>query len=320
MKKVFILIVSISVFLYGFKIWLDGYIHRPLPLNQPQIIELVSGAGIRALSQKMTEQGLVAHPLIVRFTAKLYDYDTKLKAGEYQITEGMSLLDVFQMIVSGKVVLHQLTLPEGLTTHQMFNLIAQNEFLSGEISIAAGEGELLPETYTFHRGMDRNLLISLAQKAMREKLEHIWNERDPDLPLNSSRDLLILASIIEKETGVGSERAEVASVFINRLRIGMMLQTDPTVIYALTLGKEELGRPLYRKDLEIDSPYNTYKYAGLPPTPIATPGEKALEAAAHPADTPYFYFVANGAGGHNFAKNLAEHNKNVQDWKRKSAK
>ena len=150
---------------------------------------------------------------------------------------------------------------------------------------------------------------------MQNVLEQAWQERDQNLPLQSKEELLILASIVEKETGIGMERAQVASVFVNRLRLGMLLQTDPTVIYALTNGKEDLNRPLTRKDLSIDSPYNTYKYAGLPPTPICNPGKDAIYAAAHPSETPYLYFVASGNGGHNFAATLSEHNENVRKWR-----
>ena len=177
------------------------------------------------------------------------------------------------------------------------------------------EGSILPETYTFSRGDSPKKIIKQSQKARDDVLEQIWNGRDENLPLNSKEQLLILASIVEKETGIGAERAEVASVFINRLRLGMLLQTDPTVIYAVTGGKEDLNRPLTRKDLTIDSPYNTYKYAGLPPAPICNPGKDAIFAAAHPANTSYLYFVASGNGGHNFAKSLDEHNDNVRKWR-----
>lgn len=316
MKKLFLLLILFCGVAYGAKLWLDKFVRQPLPLTSPLVIELLPGTGVRTLAAKLTEQKLVPHPLMVRVAARVYGFDSKFKAGEYEIEPSSSLLNVFEKISAGKVLMHRLTLPEGLTTKQMLDQIRQNPFLSGEIDITVGEGELLPETYTFAKGMSRHQLILHAQKAMTDKLAQVWQDRDADLPINSPQELLILASIIEKETGIGAERAQVASVFINRLKIGMRLQTDPTVIYALTMGQEELDRPLLRKDLEIDSPYNTYKYAGLPPTPIANPGRKALEAAAHPAVTPYLYFVANGQGGHNFAKSLDEHNQNVQKWKK----
>ena len=171
---------------------------------------------------------------------------------------------------------------------------------------------MLPETYHFSRGESRNSILLKAKQAMRTALAEAFAGKDEALPLQSTEELLILASIVEKETGLACERGKVASVFANRLKLGMKLQTDPTVIYALTKGEKPLGRPLYRRDLQVDSPYNTYLYAGLPPAPICSPGREAIRAAARPDKTKYLYFVADGiSGGHRFAKSLAEHNKNV---------
>lgn len=289
-------------------------IRQPLPLTAPLTIELKPGSGIRSLATALTEQNAVRHPLLVRLSARFYGYDSRLKAGEYNIKPGMSLLDVLQNIADGKVVLHRLTLAEGLTSAQMLQLIANHPLLSGDISEPAAEGELLPETYSFHKGASRNQIIKNAKQAMKQAVKSAWQNRAENLPLDSSQELVILASIVEKETAVDTERGKVSSVFINRLNKNMLLQTDPTVIYALTMGQRELGRPLKRKDLSVDSPFNTYKYAGLPPAPICNPGLSSLEAAAHPEDTPYLYFVADGKGGHNFARSLNEHNRNVQHW------
>ena len=305
-----IVAIVISVFLFL------NDIRRPLPLTSAVTLELSPGLGIRSLSAILKDKGLVRHPLIVRLSARIYGYDTRLK-GEYRLEPGISLLDVLEKISDGKVILHRLTLPEGLTSAQMLQLIADNPLLSGDITESAAEGEMLPETYSFHKGTPRNQIVRNAKSAMQKALQETWQNRAEGLPLNSPQELLILASIIEKETAISSERGKVASVFINRLNKNMLLQTDPTVIYALTQGKKELGRSLRRKDLSVDSPFNTYKYTGLPPTPICNPGLKALEAAAHPEDTPYFYFVANGNGGHNFAKSLDEHNRNIKNWLKK---
>lgn len=317
MKKFLMLCLLgvVVIVISGF--WFINDIRRPLPLTSAITLELSSGRGIRSLSAILKDKGLVRHPLIVRLSARIYGYDTRLKAGEYRLEPGMSLLDVLEKISDGKVILHRLTLPEGLTSAQMLELIADNPLLSGNITESAAEGEMLPETYSFHKGTPRNQIIRNAKSAMQKALRETWQNRAEGLPLNSLQELLILASIIEKETAVSSERGKVASVFINRLNKNMLLQTDPTVIYALTQGKKELGRSLRRKDLSVDSPFNTYKYAGLPPAPICNPGLKALEAAAHPEDTPYFYFVADGNGGHNFAINLNEHNRNVRNWLKK---
>ena len=174
----------------------------------------------------------------------------------------------------------------------------------------------MPETYSFVRGDSKDSIILQAQKAMDKELENVWKKRDKTVPIKKKEDLLVLASIIEKETSVADERGLVASVFVNRLRKGMRLQTDPTVIYALTNGEKDLGRPLLKKDLDIDSPYNTYKYYGLPPKPICNPGVEALKAASNPDISQYLYFVANGDGGHSFATSLTEHNRNVANWKK----
>lgn len=287
---------------------------NPLPITEPVVVEMPKGGNITALAKNLQKEGVVKYPLWVRFISRLHGYDRRLKAGEYQLVAGMSLMDVLDKVSSGKVVLHRLTLPEGLTTAQMLKLIANDDMLSGEITEPVKEGEMLPETYTFHKNASRNDVIRQAKSALQKALEKAWNGRAENLPLNSPDELLTLASIIEKETSVTSERGKIASVFINRLNKGMLLQTDPTVIYAITEGKSDLGRSLKRSDLAIDSPYNTYKYAGLPPTPICNAGLQALQAAAHPEDTPYLYFVASGDGDHNFATNLNEHNRNVQSW------
>ena len=287
---------------------------NPLPITEPVVVEMPKGGNITALAKNLQKEGIVKYPLWVRLVSRLHGYDRRLKAGEYQLVAGMSLMDVLDKVSSVKVVLHRLTLPEGLTTAQMLKLIANDDMLSGEITEPVKEGEMLPETYTFHKNASRDEVIRQAKSALQKALEKAWNGRAENLPLNSPDELLTLASIIEKETSVTSERGKIASVFINRLNKGMLLQTDPTVIYAITAGKSDLGRSLKRSDLSIDSPYNTYKYAGLPPTPICNAGLQALQAAAHPEDTPYLYFVASGDGDHNFATNLNEHNRNVQSW------
>ena len=287
---------------------------NPLPITEPVVVEMPKGGNITALAKNLQKEGIVKYSLWVRLVSRLHGYDRRLKAGEYQLVAGMSLMDVLDKVSSGKVVLHRLTLPEGLTTAQMLKLIENDNMLSGEITEPVKEGEMLPETYTFHKNASRNDVIRQAKSALQKALEKAWNGRAENLPLNSPDELLTLASIIEKETSVTSERGKIASVFINRLNKGMLLQADPTVIYAITAGKSDLGRSLKRSDLAIDSPYNTYKYAGLPPTPICNAGLQALQAAAHPEDTPYLYFVASGDGDHNFAESLNEHNRNVQSW------
>lgn len=269
------------------------------------------------VARKLFGEGVISHPLLFRVVARIKGLDKNLKAGEYLFAPHISLIEVIDQMAKGEVLYRKITLPEGLTTAQMLNLIAEDEFLSGDISLEVKEGELLPETYSYSRGDSRDSVVRQAKYAMSKALEDAWANRDEYLPIKNKEQLLVLASIIEKETGIADERGLVASVFVNRLRKGMRLQTDPTVIYALTSGKKELGRALLRKDLNFDSPYNTYKYYGLPPAPICNPGKDSLKAAANPEISNYLYFVASGNGGHNFATSLNEHNKNVKAWKNK---
>lgn len=287
------------------------------PLSDSVTVVLERGTSSQKAAELLFENGVISSPLLFRLVLKYQNQENKLKAGEYLFEPRVSMLKVIDKLVSGDIVYHKVTIPEGYTVGQTMYLLSMNDNLSGEFDTIPPEGMFLPETYTFPKGEDRNLIMRKAMAEMRKKLQEIWDTRDEGLPYKNREDLLIMASIIEKETAVDDERFKVASVFVNRLRRGMRLQTDPTVIYALTEGKEELKRPLTRKDLEIDSVYNTYKNTGLPPTPICNPGEASLYAAAHPDKTDYLYFVANGSGGHNFAKTLKEHNRNVADWKKR---
>ena len=291
-------------------------IYAESDLAEDTIMLVKKGYSSSQVANELYRARVINYPILFKIAARLQGLDRNLKAGEYVFTAKMSMAEVLQKMNRGEVMYRQITLPEGLTSAQMVEIINNNEFLEGEISEIPTEGSLLPETYTFMRGDSRDKLIKDMQKAMDKALETVWNSRDAHVPVRSAKELLILASIIEKETGLPEERSLVASVFANRLRKGMRLQTDPTVIYAITQGKAELDRALTRKDLQINSPYNTYINYGLPPTPICNPGKASLLAAAQPEVSDYLYFVASGNGGHNFAKSLNQHNKNVQEWKK----
>lgn len=297
-------------------VWAKRVVFMPGDLADETIVQINRGAGSGIVAAKLAEAGVIHHPLLFRIAARLQGLDKRLKAGEYQFKPQVSMAEVLDQMARGEVMYRKLTLPEGLTSAQMVALINANEFLSGEIDDIPAEGTLLPETYSFLRGDTRRSILAQAETAMSRAVAEVWARRDETVPVKNAEQLVVLASIVEKETGVPEERGLVASVFVNRLRKGMRLQTDPTVIYALTGGKEDLGRPLLRKDLEIDSPYNTYKYYGLPPAPICNPGLKALQAAAHPEFSNYLYFVASGNGGHNFSSSLNEHNRHVSAWKK----
>ena len=313
MKKLLLLLRFIgcaaAVFLF------DYFVNLPQPVETEVLFLVHKGDSLNKIAQSLEEQKLINNKYLFILYSKIKKIYPQVKAGEYLIDKNVSIVQIAEKLKSGKVYLRKITFPEGLTSVEIAGLLQNDEFLAKEDFDTPQEGSILPETYTFIRGDSPKKVLAQAQKSMSEVLEQAWNERAENLPLKSKEELLVLASIVEKETGIGMERAQVASVFVNRLRLGMLLQTDPTVIYAVTNGQESLNRPLTRSDFGVDSPYNTYKYAGLPPTPICNPGKDAIFAAAHPAETNYLYFVASGTGGHNFAATLSEHNENVRKWR-----
>jgi UPF0755 protein len=234
-----------------------------------------------------------------------------LKAGEYEFKAHSSMRDVVATIVEGKVVAHQVSLAEGLTSQQMVARLLQDDILAGDIKEIPREGSLLPDTYNFARGISREQMIQRMQQAQQRLLREVWDHRSPDLPVKTPEQLVVLASLVEKETAKPDERSRVAAVFVNRLKQKMRLQSDPTIIYGLVGGKGTLGRPIMKSEIEQPTPYNTYVIDGLPPGPIANPGRASLEAAANPARTRELYFVADGTGGHVFAETYEQHQRNV---------
>lgn len=314
MKKLLLLCVVAILTAVFLCFQINTIISTPQKISGKIIFQVNKGDSMPKIAEELADNGLVNNAQYFLWYAKFHKIYPNIKAGEYMIDHDVNFADVAQVLQSGKFYWRKVTIPEGLTAVQIKEILLNNEFLTGDIP-DFGEGEILPETYTFMKGETRENIIKQAKNALNDTLSEIWANRAENLPLKSPQELLILASIVEKETGLPDERADVASVFVNRLKIGMRLQTDPTVIYAITKGKTELGRPLYKKDLSFDSPYNTYLYTGLPPSPICSAGKEAIYAAAHPTNTNYLYFVASGNGGHNFAKSLSEHNKNVQIWR-----
>lgn len=285
-------------------------VNRPNALSEEVSIVLDRGVTVRKMSENLEKAGVISSSLLFRIVVRGLGVDKRLKAGEYMFPPRINMMQVANQLLNGEVYYRKITLPEGLTSVQMADLIKNEPNLTGELTQPMPEGSLLPETYTFSKGDSRNSIVVQAQKAMEKVLDIVWADNQASV-LKSKEQLLILASIVEKETGLPEERHDVAAVFVNRLNSGMMLQTDPTVIYALTLGQSDLGRPLYKKDLEVDSPYNTYRNYGLPPKPICNPGKDAIIAAANPSGADYLFFVASGSGGHRFARSLSEHNDNV---------
>jgi UPF0755 protein len=295
--------------------WVQAYLVSRGPLKAPTVVELPRGSGVTAIAGKLADAEALEHPWLFALLARATGRDRSLKAGEYALEPGMSPVAIMVLLESGKVVLHPVAVPEGLTVREVYGLLEAGDVLRGELPPLPAEGTLLPDTYLVPRGEPRARLVERMQSAMSAALDSAWASRHADLPLGSPRDALILASIIEKETSRPEEYGLVAAVFVNRLRRGMLLQTDPTVIYALAEGRGPLGRELTRADLQIDHPYNTYRVGGLPPGPIANPGRAALTASVQPASVDYLYFVADGTGGHVFARTLAEHNRNVAKWR-----
>lgn len=312
-KLIIIFLIVLSVLAY---MQIKGWIAEGGPLLNVTNVVVPKGASLKTVAEELSRAGVIDKPWLFRIMARINGLAKHLKAGEYQFMPGISLQAAMDKIARGEVFFRRITIPEGLTSGQIMYLIANYPDLEGEIDLDVKEGELLPETYSFELGASRNSIILQARAAMQKALKEVWASRDSSLPLKDVNELLTLASIIEKETGVPEERPLVASVFLNRLKKGMRLQTDPTVIYAITEGETSFGRSLKRADLKIDSPYNTYLNYGLPPGPICNPGREALMAAARPQQSDYLYFVADGKGGHRFARSLNEHNRNVKAWVR----
>jgi UPF0755 protein len=284
----------------------------PGPLQEEKVVTIPPRSGMMDIADLLRREGVIdEHRLI--FVGGVFALNARsgLKAGEYVFPKHASVRDVVETIVEGKVVQHQLTIPEGLTSEQIVARLLENDILSGNIKDVPGEGSLLPDTYHFNRGFTREQMIKRMREAQDRLVQEVWTRRNPDLPLKTPAQLVILASIVEKETSKPEERTRVAAVFANRLKQKMKLQTDPTVIYGLVYGKGSLGHPLTKSELTQPTPYNTYIIDGLPPGPIANPGRASIEAAANPARTKELYFAADGSGGHAFAETYDQHLKNV---------
>jgi UPF0755 protein len=280
------------------------------PLREDKVVN-VPRAGVRDVADVLEREKIIDQPWIFIAAVLVQKSRGELKSGEYQFAKQASLQDVINTIIDGKVVQHPITIPEGLTSEQIVQRLLETDILSGNIREIPREGTLLPETYRFTRGTTREQVIQRMQQTQRRVLQEAWDRRAPDLPLKSPEELLVLASIVEKETGRPEERQRVAAVFVNRLKQRMKLQSDPTIIYGLVGGKGTLGRPIMRSEIHQPTPYNTYSIDGLPPGPIANPGRASLEATASPARTREIFFVADGTGGHAFSETLDQHNRNV---------
>ncbi len=327
MKKFLVLtfgMVLITIVIAGF--WLEAdmrkMLNSSLPIEQTRVLEIKPGQSLTSLARELSSKGWIAHPYYLVFEGRRQEIAAKLKTGEYTIEPGTTPLQLLDILVQGKVKQYSLTIPEGLTFSQILALVKQDTRIVqtlGSLGPAAimaelgytgykPEGRIFPDTYHFPAGTRDVDFLRRAVEMQEQVLREEWQQRDENLPYDSPYQALVMASIIEKETGVAEERGMIAGVFVRRLRKNMKLQTDPTVIYAM--GEIYKGN-IRKKDLSIDSPYNTYRYRGLPPTPIASAGRDALHAALHPEPGESLYFVAKGDGSHHFSKTLQEHNRAV---------
>ena len=294
--------------------WSVGVYFAAGPLAKTKVVVVPKGSSVDQIAETLGGAGVIAHPWAFAAAVRITGTADRLKAGEYEFAAAISPQAVIDLLLSGKVVRHKFTVAEGLTSAEIVAQLDAAAALDGTITIPPPEGSVLPQTYFYIYGEQRNELIARMTHAMDAVVAKAWAGRAPNLPLTDAQQMVTLASIIERETARADERLRVAGVYIDRLRINMPLQADPTVIYGLTNGgRKPLGRALGHDDLLVDTPYNTYKFKGLPPTPICNPGEAALIAAVHPDLRGELYFVADGDGGHRFAKTLAQQDKNIAE-------
>ncbi|MEI6556978.1 MAG: endolytic transglycosylase MltG [Rhodospirillaceae bacterium] len=300
-------------------VWLGVELRRPGPLAEDKTIVIQRGAGVGSIGHTLAEAGVVRAALLFELAAGLARFrgEHQMRAGEYVFAKGESVLGIVEQMLHGRTLVHRFSVIEGVTVAQVVTALRAEPALAGEIAEVPEDGSLLPDTYHFSLGDGRAALLQRMHAAMTATIADLWSGRAVGLPLETQGAAVVLASIVEKETAQPGERARIAGVFYNRLASGMRLQSDPTVIYALTGGKGPLGRPLSQADWHVDSPFNTYQIDGLPPKPIGNPGRASLSAVLNPERHEFLYFVADGSGGHAFAKTLAEHNRNVAHWRQR---
>ena len=316
LSGVFTFFTLIALALAGVVYWGKATFDGPGPLASGTTVLIARNQGVGEIADSLARAGVIEQATLFKVGVGVYGVKDRLRYGEYAFPAGVSMREAMEIIVSGKSIEHVITIPEGLTSLQIVERLRDQAILTGDVKQTPAEGALLPETYKFTRGASREQIVARMKEHREEAVAKIWSERDPASKLKSPEELVILASLVEKETGVASERPQVAAVFTNRLARGMRLQSDPTIVYGIVGGRGTLGRSLTRSDIQSRTPYNTYVVSGLPAGPIANPGRDALEAAARPAKSKDLYFVADGSGGHAFAPTLVDHNRNVANWRK----
>ncbi len=310
MRKFFVFILIVALLGAGAWYFEQWNYAQPGPSPRGAVVLIKPGEGVSAIAQQLQKAGVVANADLFRAGLRIRGQQSQLKAGEYWFPPQASMASVAGILIGGKSIQYKLTAAEGLTSDMIYKLVAGNDVLVGDAGPEPAEGILLPETYLFTRGMTRAHLLAMMQTAQKKLLAEHWAARIGGLPVKTREQALVLASVVEKETAIPEERRHIASVFENRLRQGIKLESDPTIIYGITRGYP-LGRGIRESELVRATPYNTYVIAGLPPTPICNPGKDAIAAVLDPENTADLYFVANGKGGHVFTANYADHQKNV---------
>ena len=286
------------------------------PSNDDQLLVINKGQSVSNIAGQLKNLNLIENRMAFMLVVRFKGFHDKIKFGEYMISKTASIKEIVEELITGVSVQHTITIPEGLSTVSIITLINNDHRIKGDLISNTDEGVLAPNTYSFDMTTNRKDLLMKIRDVQKKIVDRAWINRAPGLPLNSSQELVVLASIVEKEAGNEEDKKKVASVFLNRLKKKMRLQSDPTVVYALTRGNGKLDRELTRSDLKIKSPFNTYKIASLPPTPICNPSKSSIYAVANPLETDFLYFVANGKGGHNFSKTLQQHNRFVKEYRR----
>lgn len=295
------------------------YLIIPSALDENKTLIIKQNSSINQISKKLANHGIIKYPELFDIAARLYSFHDYLKSGEYTFTSNISPIQILVMLDAGKSIIHKIKVPEGMVVKDIVDIINNEIRLIGESIGNIPEGFLMPAVYHFAYGDSKQQIINQMKKMMSTQLDKAMKLLQSNSPLKTRMDILILASIIEKETNIKEEKPIIAAVFLNRLKQGMKLQADPTVIYAITKGEFKLARPLNKQDLALSSDYNTYYVKSLPAGPIGCPGSDSINAVVNPADTKALYFVSNGRGGHNFSENIKTHNKYVNEY-RKSLK
>lgn len=273
------------------------------------------GAGLSSIAQRLEKEEFIESAFLFKAVTKLRGNESNFKAGEFYLSKNMSMAAIYDSLANGKAILYPFTAAEGLTSAMIVRSLDGTPTLKDDDPGVPAEGTLLPETYLTPRGMSQSQLLEKMAEAQKKLIDEAWENRDPNIPVKTKEDAIILASVVEKETGVGMERGMVAGVFSNRLRKGIKLQSDPTIIYGVSQG-EPLGRRIRRSEIDRKTDWNTYQIEALPKTPICNPGKDAILAVLNPTETDALFFVADGTGGHAFAKTLREHEKNVAKWRK----